>query len=113
MTGEAGRFNWKIMQIQIQIFTLPLLAENLQIEELNHFLRANKIIDVRKEIAMLNGNSVWSFCVTYMPNGSVQQSGNKGGKIDYKEFLDEDTFNMFSLLRKARKVISENEKLPA
>lgn len=48
-----------------------------------------------------------------MPNGSVQQSGNKGGKIDYKEFLDEDTFNMFSLLRKARKVISENEKLPA
>ena len=86
--------------MQIQIFTLPLLAESLQIEELNHFLRANKIIDVRKEIAMLNGNSVWSFCVTYMPNGSVQQSGNKGGKIDYKEVLDEDTFNMFSLLRR-------------
>lgn len=100
--------------MQVQIFTLPLTADSRQTEELNHFLRANKIIDIRKELAVVNGNSVWSFCVTYMADGNAPQNASgKAGKVDYKEVLDEDTFNVFSLLRKARKAISESESLPA
>ena len=37
--------------MQIQILTLPLLPDPSQLEELNHFLRSHKIIDVRKELA--------------------------------------------------------------
>lgn len=101
--------------MQIQIFTIPLSAESWQTEELNHFLRANKIIDVRKEIATVNGDSVWTFCITYMADTRAQQFpvNAKGGKIDYKEVLDEETFKVFSRLRKARKAISEAESLPA
>lgn len=29
-------------------------------EEMNHFLRANKVVDIKKELAMLDGNSCWS-----------------------------------------------------
>ena len=52
--------------MQIKIFTIPLGAEESMTEEMNHFLRANKIIDVKRELAVLNGNSCWSFCISYM-----------------------------------------------
>ena len=34
--------------MQINIITIPLLADERDTEELNHFLRANKVIDMRK-----------------------------------------------------------------
>ena len=34
--------------MQIKIFTFPLLPDAKDVEELNHFLRANKVIDIRK-----------------------------------------------------------------
>lgn len=37
--------------MQIRIFTIPLGAEVSLVEELNHFLRANKVIDVKRELA--------------------------------------------------------------
>ena len=37
--------------MQIKIFNIPIGAEDTQMEELNHFLRANKIIDVKRELA--------------------------------------------------------------
>lgn len=29
-------------------------------EEMNHFLRANKVVDVKKELTMLDDNNCWS-----------------------------------------------------
>lgn len=29
-------------------------------EEMNHFLRANKVVDIKKELAMLDDNNCWS-----------------------------------------------------
>ena len=50
--------------MQIKIFTIPIGTEDTQIEELNHFLRANKIIDVKRELASIDGRDCWSFCIT-------------------------------------------------
>lgn len=49
--------------MQIQIFTLSLVPSSSELEEVNHFLRANKIVDIRKELAILDGNSCWAFCI--------------------------------------------------
>lgn len=49
--------------MQIKIFNIPIGADESQVEEMNHFLRANKIIDIKKDLAMLNGNSCWTFCM--------------------------------------------------
>ena len=48
--------------MQIKIFNIPIGAEETQVEELNHFLRANKIIDVSEssEIGMFC-NIVYGF----------------------------------------------------
>ena len=47
--------------MQIKIFNLPIGADDDAIEEVNHFLRANKVIDIKRELAMIDGNSCWSF----------------------------------------------------
>jgi len=101
--------------MQIRIFTFPLCTENQQTEELNHFLRAHKVVDIRKELAIIDGNNVWTFCVTYMQDGISGQSSSatKSVKIDYKEVLDEETFKVFSSLRKSRKLIADSEAVPA
>ena len=86
-------------------------------EELNHFLRANKIVDIKKDLTSANGNSYWTFCITYMPGtslGEPEKNGmNKSARIDYKEVLDERTFSRFSKMRQLRKQIAESEAIPA
>ena len=98
--------------MQIRIFTLPLFPDTQQMEEFNLFLRANRIIDVRKEIVTHEGSSFWSFCVTFMPDAksAIQRGGNK---IDYKEILDKESFERFSLMRNARREVSKEEGVPA
>lgn len=94
---------------------MPLAPDEQQTEEINHFLRSHKIIDVRKELAVQNGNSVWTFCISYLLSSIVSPSAvqSKNAKIDYKEVLDEIAFNAFSRLRKVRKAIADEEAVPA
>lgn len=94
---------------------MPLAPDEQQIEEINHFLRSHKIIDVRKELAVQNGNSVWTFCISYLLSSIVSPSAvqSKNAKIDYKEVLGEAAFNAFSRLRKVRKAIADEEAVPA
>ena len=86
-------------------------------EEMNHFLRANKVIEVKKELAQLDGNSCWTFCITYQQDihaadGFTARQGN-GGKVDYKEVLEPEAFERFSALRKIRKQVAESDAIPA
>jgi len=60
--------------MQIKIFNIPIGAEENHLDEMNHFLRANKIIDIRKELAIVGGNSCRSFCITYMLSCRVSDS---------------------------------------
>ena len=46
--------------MQIKIFSVPIGDDGSMVEEMNHFLRANKIIDIKKDLAMLEGNSCWT-----------------------------------------------------
>ena len=102
-------------KMQIKIFNIPIGADESMMDEMNHFLRAHKIIDVKKELAILGDNSCWTFCITYMLDNKSTDSNrvNGSGKVDYKEVLDADTFERFSLLRKLRKQIADSEAIPA
>ena len=102
--------------MQIKIFSIPIGGDEGMTEEMNHFLRANKIIDIKKELAMLDGNSCWTFCITYLQDARLAESAaarQGGGKVDYKEVLDAETFERFSAFRKLRKQIAESEAVPA
>ena len=92
------------------------MADERDVEELNHFLRSHKIIDMKRELTTSNDNSCWTFCITYMPdNGLTQQRSNDGKreKIDYKEVLEPASFERFAQMRRLRKDIAEREAVPA
>lgn len=102
--------------MQIKVFTLPLQPSDAQTEELNHFLRANNVVDIKKELASMGGNSVWTFCVVYLETAAkVAEPNNftKGQKVDYRNVLPPDIFERFAALRKLRKAIAEKEAVPA
>lgn len=103
--------------MQIKIFTIPTNYEDRELEEMNHFLRANKIADVRKEFFGSVDGGYWTFCVTYLPDATMRnlpqtQNFGKKEKIDYKNVLDEASFERFTQMRTVRKQIAENEAIP-
>ena len=100
--------------MQIQIFSIPIGGDASILDEMNHFLRANKIIDVKKDLAMMDGNSCWTFCITYMQDGKqADVPYGKQSKVDYKEVLEPEVFERFAALRKVRKQLSEKDAVPA
>lgn len=101
--------------MQIKIFSVPASGDERLEEELNHFLRANKVIDIRKELAMPGGGCYWTFCITYLQEShpaEVLRQGS-GTKVDYREALEPEVFERFASLRKVRKQIAEDEAIPA
>lgn len=103
--------------MQIKIFTIPIASDSVQVEELNHFLRANKIIEIKKELAMSGGIAYWTFCVTYMLSQPKLQTevnqSQRGAKVDYKNVLTEVEFARFVDLRQLRKQIATEDAVPA
>ena len=100
--------------MQVKIFTISCAESNETNEELNRFLRGNKIVNVEKQFYIVNGQAYWSFCVTYLLTQNQNQSSqDKKDKVDYKSILDEKSFARFTQLRAMRKILSEQDVVPA
>ena len=108
----AWRAEIFLRKMQIKLFTIPVTDSGAFVEEMNRFLRANKILEVENHLAHHATGAFWCFCVKYIESAFVNQ-GNDKGKIDYKNELDEATFGVFSKLREARKQIATEEAIPA
>ncbi|MBQ9340358.1 MAG: HRDC domain-containing protein [Paludibacteraceae bacterium] len=102
--------------MQVKIFTIPIFDNENAVNELNAFLRAQKILTVDKQLSTQGAQAFWTFCVSYLPQtigGNTYSGGTKATKVDYKEVLDEKTFAVFSQLRSIRKQLAEQEAVPA
>lgn len=99
--------------MQYRIFTVPIAGGENETEELNRFLRANKTVKVDKELVSCGDSVCWTFCVQYLIPPLSSPIGEKKDKIDYKTVLEENQFRIFSLLRKCRKSIAEEDAVPA
>lgn len=99
--------------MQYKIFTIPIVGGDAETENLNKFLRANKTVKVDKELAVSGDMTYWTFCVQYLLPPLTTPIGERKEKVDYKTILDEEQFKVFSLLRKCRKAIAEEEAIPA
>lgn len=94
-----------------KIFTFPINTDNE--EDLNKFLRSNKIIEVEKHIITLDHNAYWTFCIHYLSISTPLSQYEKKEKIDYKAVLSEADFQIFSQLRVFRKKLAEEDAVPA
>lgn len=100
--------------MQIKIFTVPVTSGEQINDELNCFLRSQKIIEIEKQVVVQGGNTYWSFCITYLPVvGAAATDSDRREKVDYKKVLDERAFGVFTILRTLRKRIADREAIPA
>lgn len=96
--------------MQIKLFTIPVGDSGGALQEMNAFLRGNKILEVENKLMGNENGAYWCFCVRYIERAYPEAGGEKETKkVDYKKLLDEATFEKFSKLREIRKKVAADE----
>jgi superfamily II DNA helicase RecQ len=98
--------------MQIKLFTIPVGDAGTALEEMNRFLRNNKILEIHDELINNDKGAYWCFCARYIEK-TFQESTHEKARVDYKQILDETTFMKFAKLREIRKKVAAEEGLPA
>lgn len=100
--------------MQLKLFVLPIKNLAAPEAEMNAFLRSHRMLTVKKEFVADGENSFWTFCVEYLESapGGSPPAGGKLPKVDYKEVLKPEEFEVFSRLRDWRKGVAEAEGVP-
>lgn len=85
--------------------------------ELNQFLGSHRVVSVDRQFVSDGPRSVWAVCVAYADTSAQVQApsdgaGGKKARIDYRETLSADQFQIFVKLRDWRKAISDKEAVP-
>jgi len=102
--------------MQLKLFVIPIKNVSEAEAEMNGFLRGHRVLAVKKEFVADGENSFWTFCVEYLDGTAAVTGGTGSGqkvpKVDYKEELKPEEFEVFSRLRDWRKVTAEKEGVP-
>ncbi len=100
--------------MQIKLFTVPVGDNGGALQELNAFLRGNKILEVEEHLISNDNGAYWCFCVRYIERAYPEKDGEKSAtRVDYRKELDEITFQKFSKLRDIRKKVAAEEGISA
>jgi hypothetical protein len=73
--------------MQFKIFNIPVPESEPEAEEMNRFLRGNRIVAVEKQLLSVGNTSYRSFCVQYIVAGTSDSKatftqGERKEKID-------------------------------
>ena len=97
--------------MQVKIYTIPIIGGESLNDEMNVFLRSKKILQVENQVITTGQNAFWSFCIKYIEDATIAE--RERVKVDYRQVLDEATFQRFSKLRELRKQLAQDEGVPA
>lgn len=98
--------------MQIKLFTIPIGDNGIALDEMNRFLKNNKILEVQNQLISNENGAYWCFCVRYLEK-AFSPSNENPVRVDYKQVLDEVVFAKFSKLREIRKKVAAEEGIPA
>lgn len=98
-----------------KFFKIPLIDSSEGEEKLNDFIKNHKVIEIEKNFCQNASSPCWAMCLGYIENVPTSTSfsfDRKKPKVDYREILDEDTFEKFVILREIRKAIATEDTVP-
>ena len=101
--------------IQLKHFMIRVIGDEAAEDALNRFLRGHQVLEVRQEFVPNGSNSAWCIAVRYAAGvGAGTDAGRaKRERVDYRNELEPEAFARFVELRKRRKVIADEDALPA
>ena len=97
--------------MQIKLFTIPILGGERLNEELNVFLRSKKVLETESQLVQNGNNTFWCFCIKYLEGPF--SSTSKRQKVDYREVLNDLSYQKFLKFKDIRKRIAKEEDIPA
>lgn len=98
--------------MQYKFFSIPVMNSGQTEADLNHFLRSQKVLSVRKEFVNNGDNSFWALAVSCQMTGEDAGKGFSKGRVDYKSVLSAEDFSLFVKLRDWRKGAADGEAIP-
>ncbi len=97
--------------MKYKLFTYPIPPPE-EPEDLNAFLASARVLSVNQHKCRSGNASCLVFVVEYLEGQAAGKKGKTPPKVDYRETLSEQDFNLFSRLRDLRKTIAEKEGVP-
>ena len=99
--------------MKTKFFKIPVSDASVSEAELNSFCSTHSISHIEKHFIADGENSFWAFAITYTDQDLKGSPKDKRPKrIDYKEVLSSDDFNIYAQLRDLRAKIAEEEGVP-
>ena len=101
--------------MQYAFFTIPATDSESGAADLNSFLRAHRVLSVKRELVADGASSFWAACVEYLdsPTSAGPERPRRKERVDYKAVLSDEAFARFARLRQARREIAQAEAIPA
>jgi superfamily II DNA helicase RecQ len=100
--------------VKLRFFAVPMFDGDQESQELNRFLSTNRVVTLERHFVADGSRSAWAICVGYLDRGgrpALEQGPGK--RVDYREILSESDFAVYAKLRSLRKLMADNEGLPA
>jgi superfamily II DNA helicase RecQ len=101
--------------MRVKFFAIPALDPWEAEATVNSFLAQHRVMSIDRELMSERSGAYWAICVTFVENGSPRPGGAsalKKGKVDYREVLPPEEFEVFAELRRLRKEVAERDGVP-
>ena len=97
--------------MQVHFFSIPLLSGESESAAVNAVLQSHRVVDVQKHFVPDGSNSWWAVCVTTVSTMASPPELKKG-RVDYREILSTEDFDVFARLRLLRKQLADKDGVP-
>lgn len=100
--------------MKLHFITVPIHGSEAAEEDLNRFLSSHRVLTVDRQLIADGQRSAWAICVAYTdaPGPSAPESPGKKGRLDYREILSPEDFQLFARLRDLRKQLADRDAVP-
>jgi len=100
------------MAVQYKFFVIPVKNTERAEEELNRFLKATQPVNITREFVAQGENSFLFITIEHLVSGAPSKTSfDQRSRIDYKEVLNADDFELFAKLRNWRKEVAAKENI--